>query len=84
METVSVNSKVVADFRANVADTMEARGMNQAALAERAGVTRVTINRLLNGHHVPMLDAAGQIAEALGVPLSLLLAEPRKKFSKAS
>ena len=43
--------------------------MTQAALAERAGVTRQTIVAIEQGRYSPSLEVAFRIAHAFGVPL---------------
>lgn len=43
--------------------------LSQEALAEKAGVTRVTINKIENGKWVPSTALALKIARILDVPL---------------
>jgi len=43
--------------------------LTQAALAERVGVTRKTINTIENGRFVPSTVLALKIARVFGVPL---------------
>ena len=43
--------------------------MTQAALAERVGVTRQTINAIEQNKYSPSLETAFKIAEALGVTI---------------
>jgi transcriptional regulator with XRE-family HTH domain len=45
----------------------EARGVSQAALAERAGLTREYVNKLEAGKYDPTLGTLGRLAKALGV-----------------
>lgn len=45
------------------------RGLTQAALAERVGVSRKTINTVENGIFVPSTLLALRIARALGRPV---------------
>lgn len=50
------------------------RGLTQEVLAERAGgLDRKTISRIENGHMSPILDHLLLIADALGVPLAVLV-----------
>jgi len=44
-----------------------ARGVSQAALAERAGLTREYVNKLEAGKYDPTLGTLGRLAKALGV-----------------
>lgn len=47
-------------------------GLTQADLAERAGVTRKTINTVENGVFTPSTILALRLAEALGEPVESL------------
>lgn len=50
-------------------ELMTRRGVTEMSLAERAGVTQVTVNVLRNTRRVPRLDTALRIARALKVPV---------------
>ena len=50
----------------------EARGLTQAQLAERIGVSRKTINTVENGIFVPSTIIALKLAAALGEPVERL------------
>ncbi len=50
----------------------ERLGLTQAALAERVGVSRKTINTVENGIFVPSTILAIKLALALGRPVELL------------
>ena len=45
------------------------RGLTQADLAERAGISQTTLSRLEGGHQCPSLQGVATLAEALGVSL---------------
>ena len=47
-------------------------GLTQAELADRAGVSRKTINTVENGVFTPSVLVALTLAQALGVPLDAL------------
>ncbi len=52
----------------------EAKGWTQGELAERAGVTRATVNRIENGKPRSIdLEVLDKLANALGVPAGLLI-----------
>ena len=51
----------------------ERRGLSQEALAARASVHRMTIQRLERAAHPPTLDTLERIARALGVTLADLV-----------
>lgn len=50
----------------------EAAGLTQAALAERVGVSRKTINTVENGIYIPSTLLALKLAAALGTTVELL------------
>lgn len=50
----------------------EGLGLTQAALAERVGVSRKTINTVENGVFVPSTLLALKLAAALGTPVETL------------
>lgn len=52
----------------------ERLGLTQAALAERVGVSRKTINTVENGVFVPSTVLALKLAAALGRPVEALFA----------
>ena len=49
------------------------RGLTQAALAKRAGVTLSYIGRLEIGRHDPQLSTLKKLAKALKVPIAELV-----------
>ena len=53
-------------------DAREALGLTQAALAERVGVSRKTVNTVENGVFVPSTLLALKLATALGRPVEAL------------
>jgi transcriptional regulator with XRE-family HTH domain len=52
---------------------MKALGLTQRELAQRLGVQRPYVSRLLSGRHSPRADVMQKVAEALGC-------EPELKF----
>lgn len=69
-------------FRENVAELCAEHG-RIAEIAERAGISRVYLSRIINGHATPTLDIAAQIAEAVKIPLPALLKKSGKKLAIA-
>jgi transcriptional regulator with XRE-family HTH domain len=57
-----------------------AGGLSQAALAERAGLTRQLVAAAEAGRHVPSVDAALRLARVLGVSVEELFAEAPRKW----
>jgi putative transcriptional regulator len=51
----------------------EAKGLSQAALAQRVGVSREYVARLETGKHDPPLSRVEKLAKALRVPIEKLL-----------
>jgi transcriptional regulator with XRE-family HTH domain len=88
MSTVSVDTPSVRNLRENLCEIMETIGLSQGQVAEKAHISRVHLNRILQAKVVPSLDLLDPLAEALGCDVSRLLREPkespRKKLSKAS
>lgn len=72
--------KQTTHFRANLAAFCSERGDIQS-LATKAGLSRVYLSRIINGHAEPSLEIASRIADAAEVPLSVMIAS-RKEFSE--
>ena len=53
----------------SIKEILEAKGMSQRELAEKAGITEVTMSRYINGNRVPKAPVAMCIARALGVDI---------------
>jgi putative transcriptional regulator len=53
-------------------DLRTERGLTQAALAERVGVSRKTINTVENGVFIPSTLLALRLARALGCPVEAI------------
>lgn len=64
------------DLAKKIIELSRLKGLKQEELAEKLGITRVTLSRTINGS--PTLGTLQKIAEALGVPLSELFAEREK------
>jgi transcriptional regulator with XRE-family HTH domain len=54
------------NFRENLKRTIEESGTSKTAIAERAGIHRVTLHKLLAGGIEPSLDMCEKLAKALG------------------
>jgi transcriptional regulator with XRE-family HTH domain len=50
----------------------EQRGLSRRELAERVGISPVSLWQFLMGDARPRLETAGRLADALGVPLDKL------------
>ena len=53
-------------------DLRAERGLTQAALAERVGVSRKTVNTVENGVFIPSTLLALRLARALGCPVEAI------------
>lgn len=53
----------------SIKDLLEAKGMSQRELADKAGITEVSLSRYINGNRVPKAPVAMCIARALGVDI---------------
>ena len=62
----------IADFGRKVKKIMKQRGITQAWLSQKTGVTEATLSRYVNGSRKPQADIAAAIAEALDVSLEYL------------
>ncbi len=60
----------------------EAQGLSQAALAKRAGVTKITVLRTERGYYSPSLSTLERLAKALGVKVKDLIPNHPKKRRK--
>jgi len=62
-------------LRKRITETRESHGMNQAKLAEKAGVTPAAISQIEKGTRVPTIPVLHRIANVLGVSLDYLTGE---------
>ncbi len=62
----------IADFGRKIKKIMKQRGITQAWLSQKTGVTEATLSRYVNGSRKPQADIAAAIAEALDVSLDYL------------
>jgi transcriptional regulator with XRE-family HTH domain len=65
----------------NIASRRTSLGWTQADLAERIGVNTETVSRFERGAHLPALTTLDEIAGALRVSVSELLADQRVELS---
>lgn len=64
---------VIEAFRRNVKEELSNLHWSQTELARVSGISKHTINGLLNGHHGPSLYTAYQITKSLEVSLDYLI-----------
>ncbi len=74
MELVAAKGRQVLGLR--VRRLRETAALTQEALAQAAGIGRITLVRLENGKHVPKLTTLKAIAHALDKPVEDLLTDP--------
>jgi len=60
-------------LRKRITETRERHGLNQAELAEKAGVTPAAISQIEKGTRVPTIPVLHRIANVLGVSLDYLI-----------
>ena len=60
-------------YRKKLVDLIASRGLTQAQLADRAGMSRAAVNKLIKHGGTPRLDTLGKIARVLGVKPSELM-----------
>ena len=66
-------------FGARVREARSRQGLTLEELAAAAGVSRATLSNLERGEHSPSLNAATDVARALGVSLAQLLGEEERR-----
>jgi transcriptional regulator with XRE-family HTH domain len=70
-------------MRLRLREVREQRGLTARVLADRAGVSFVTISRIENGHMSPTVDMVEKLAKALRVHISELFPPaPRRSRRK--
>lgn len=87
---MSVATIDIAHFRQNLKRRCSEHGSIQK-LANAAGITRVYLSEIINGHKSPSLDVAIDIARALGEDINSLTSipprdpgKPKKNLRKVS
>ena len=66
-------------FGARVRAARSQQGLTLDGLASAAGISRATLSNLERGEHSPSLNAATDVARALGVSLAQLLGEEERR-----
>ena len=68
-------------IRIRLKEVREARGLTQAALADKAGIRRATVNRIENARVTAIdLRVLEKLATALGLNAALLISHEPKPF----
>jgi transcriptional regulator with XRE-family HTH domain len=65
-------------LRMRITETRESKGINQAQLAEKAGVTPAAISQIEKGNRVPSIPVLHSIASVLEVSLDYLMGKTDK------
>ena len=76
--------KVNSTIRINLKEILKEKGVTSKELAERQGVTPVTISYIVTNKTTPSLDMLCRIAKELNVKLSTLLGEEPLKVVDTS
>lgn len=63
------------NIRLNLKEILKEKGMTSKELAEKLGVTSVTISYIVTNKTTPSLDMVSRIAQVLNVKMSTLLGE---------
>lgn len=61
-------------FRTNLRNALEQQGLTQKDLAQKSGVHRITISRILTGKHDPSLSICESLARGIRLPAATLFA----------
>ena len=64
-------------FRKNLETICSEHGTIQS-IADKAGISRPYVSNIIHGKVVPSLDNAAKIAEAVGISLTDMLADPKE------
>jgi len=59
-------------LRSRITETRERKGMNQAKLAEKTGITPAAISQIEKGLRIPTIPVLQKIANVLGVSIDYL------------
>ena len=72
---------MAATFGERLSELLKEKGMQQQALAQKAGVTEAAVSHYVKGDRVPRASVMARIAEALGTTSDYLMngAEPDSK-----
>ena len=65
------------DFRQRIKEICQEKGMTQKDLAEKLGITDISLNKTLRGEY-PQLQTLEKIAEKLEVPITELFEKSPK------
>jgi transcriptional regulator with XRE-family HTH domain len=76
MSTVISKERLKLNIAENLARLMHARGVNQSQLGKSSNTSQVLVYRLLNQILMPNAHDLASIAEALGVTVDELIANP--------
>ena len=52
---------------------LEEKGMTQAELARRTGMTEASVSRYISGQRTPRISQAYEIAEVIGIDMNTLI-----------
>lgn len=67
----------------NIRYFMREQSLSVQELADRAGMKRGAVSRIIHGHHSPNVDTVERIAEALQVPIESIFTDNKKLVSSA-
>ena len=71
MSTASAKGHIVDDFKRAVTAAINKRQLSMSQVAIDAGITRAYLYRVLSGEHIPSVEVAERIANAVGLKLKL-------------
>lgn len=65
-------------MKIRIKEIMQEKGISSVVLAERIGVSKVTVSNLINDKTMPSLKTMEDVAKALNVPMWQLFASPEE------
>lgn len=66
------------EFRTRIKELCQAQGITQKDLAEKMGITDISLNKTLRGEY-PQLQTLEKIANILNVPITELFSKPKEE-----
>lgn len=70
---------LLTNFRENLRKQIDASGLSKTAIADAAGIHRVTLHKILAGDFEPSLEMCEKLAEALEIsPVEKIFQKSRK------
>jgi transcriptional regulator with XRE-family HTH domain len=77
-------SNAMTRLTTNIRRFMQEQELTVQELADKCGMRRGALSRIIHGHHSPTVDTVERIATALEVDIDLIFADPEKILTTVS